>query len=195
VTGPPPTTTLDHMTRFKDFAAACWAAAAAVLLLPGLIAASHWDAPFSWWHNNISDLGETRAPWHLYANASFIATGVLVAIGTIAHTRGPARMLLLAGSFGYLLAGFFPADTHENPHVLGAFLVMGVGNAGLLLVSRPFGAAAAIGTVAFFALDAPIMERVAVYPLLLWAGWAGVSILARVPLPEWSSLSPPRRSR
>lgn len=183
------------MTRFGAVAAACWGSAGAVLLLPGIIAAAHWDTPFTWWDNNISDLGEVRAPWHVYANASFALTGLLLGAGTLAHTRGLSRCLLLAGSFGYLLAGFFPADTHENPHVLGAFLIMGAGNLGLLLVSRPLGIVAAIGTVGFFALEAPVLERVAVFPLLLWAGANGVTILTRVPLGEWSSLSPPRRSR
>jgi hypothetical membrane protein len=182
------------MTRFQTFAAACWGSAGAVLLLPGFIAAAHWDTSFTWWDNNISDLGEVRAPWHMYANASFVLTGLLLAIGTIAHARGVSRVLLLAGSLGYLLAGFYPADTHENPHVLGAFLIMGGGNIGLLLVSRPFGLAAIIGTVGFLALDAPILERVAAFPLLVWAGATGLSILTRVPLAEWSSLSLPRRS-
>src|SRR5204863_9988502 len=108
------------MTRFKSFAAACWASAGAVLLLPGLIAAAHWDSPYpgpySWWDNNISDLGEVRAPWHLFADASFAATGVLLAVGALAHSRGLARVLLIAGSIGYLLAGLCPADVMENPH-------------------------------------------------------------------------------
>jgi hypothetical membrane protein len=183
------------MTRFGAVAAACWASAGLVLLLPGIIAAAHWDTPFTWWDNNISDLGEARAPWHIYANASFVLTGVLLGVGTVAHTRGLSRGLLLAGSFGYLLAGVFPADTDESPHVLGALLIMGAGNLGLLLASRRLGVVAAIGTVGFLALQAPILERVAVFPLLLWAGACGVTILTRIPSDEWSSLSPPRRSR
>lgn len=150
-----------------------------VLLLPGIIAAAHWDSPFSWWDNNISDLGEVRAPWHVYANASFVLTGVLLGIGVVGHTRGAARVLLLAGSAGYLLAGFFPADTNENSHVLGAFLIMGAGNLGLLLVSRPLGVVAAVGTAGFLVLEAPLLERVAVFPLLLWAGATGITILTR----------------
>lgn len=175
------------MTRFKTFAAACWGSAGAALVIPGFIAQTRWVAPFSWWDNNISDLGETSAPWYMYANASFALTGALLAVGIVAHTRGVARVLLLAGSAGYPLAGLFPADTHENPHVLGAFLIMGAGNLGLLLAARMPGIVAFAGTAGFFALDAPILERVAVFPLLAWAGVTGVELLRRVPLAKWSS--------
>src|SRR5918997_134517 len=93
--GRPP---LDHMSRFKTFAAACWASAGAALVIPGFVAQARWEAPFSWWDNNISELGEVSAPWHVYANASFVVTGVLLAVGVLAFTRGVARLLLLAGS-------------------------------------------------------------------------------------------------
>jgi hypothetical protein len=33
---------------------------------------------------------------------------------------------------GYALAGAFPADVDENTHFLGALLIMGIGNIGLL---------------------------------------------------------------
>ena len=175
------------MSRFNAFAAACWGTAGPALVVPGLVAARQWDAPFSWWHNNISDLGEVGAPWHMYANASFVLTGALLAFGILALTHGLARVLLLLGAAGYALAGFFPADTHENPHVLGAFLIMGAGNLGLLLIARLPGVVAIIGTVGFFVLDAPILERVAVFPLLAWAGVCGVERLRRVPWGQWSS--------
>jgi hypothetical membrane protein len=169
------------MSRLQVFAAACWGSAGPALVVPGLVAAARWDAPFSWWRNNISDLGEAGAPWHLYANLSLVLTGALLAVGALGLTRGVARLLLLLGSAGYLMAGFFPADTHEDPHMLGALLIMGAGNLGLLLIARLPGVVAIVGTVGFFALDAPILERVAVFPLLAWAGVSGVELLRRTP--------------
>lgn len=115
---------------------------------------SAWARPYSWARNNISDLGNAHcalqsdpepryvcSPEHAAMNASFIALGTLLVVG-IALTgalwrRGSAstvtRFLLAGAGVGFVLAGLAPADVHENQHVLGALLIMGTGNIGLLL--------------------------------------------------------------
>ncbi|QLQ36041.1 hypothetical protein [Micromonospora robiginosa] len=108
-----------------------------------------------------------------------------------------ARACTLAAAGGYVLAGVHPADVDENRHVLGAVLVLVVGNVGLLAgarAARPaelddlrragllLGAAGLAGTALFLArVDVGIgvggMERVAVVPLFCWVSWAGLRVL------------------
>ncbi|WP_166020389.1 DUF998 domain-containing protein [Streptomyces chilikensis] len=146
------------------------------------------------------------SPEHTLMNGSFVVLGVLFLAGAVLTgtlwRRGPAgaaaRAALGAAATGFALAGLAPADVDAHLHVLGAALAMGVGNIGLLLaaagladrVARPWRwAAAASGTVAATACGLLLyrqplglgmggMERVAAYPLLLWAfalGLAGLS--------------------
>ncbi|CAM5602029.1 hypothetical protein SANTM175S_06624 [Streptomyces antimycoticus] len=171
---------------------------------------SAWARPYSWARNNISDLGNAHcalqsdpgpryvcSPEHAAMNASFIALGTLLVVG-IALTgalwrRGSAstvtRFLLAGAGVGFVLAGLAPADVHENQHVLGALLIMGTGNIGLLLagarlaenVSGPLRrlttllgitALTAFGLFLsghYLGLGMGGMERVAAFPLLAWA--------------------------
>lgn len=174
-----------------------------------------WSKPYSWAQNNISDLGNAHcavrqepmpryicSPEHQLMNVSFIALGILLVAG-VALTgslwrRGGipvvARVLLAGAGLGFVLVGLAPADVHENQHVLGALLIMGTGNIGLLLAA--FGLAndapgrlrratgllgiAAITAAGLFlsrhylGLGMGGMERVAVFPLLIWALAVGV---------------------
>ncbi|MEU3075080.1 DUF998 domain-containing protein [Streptomyces laurentii] len=180
------------------------------------IAESAWTTPYSWAHNNISDLGnavcalrsepEPRyicSPEHGLMNGSFIALGVLFLLGVVLTggalwRRGPAAMaarVLLAGAgAGFALAGLAPADVNENTHVLGALLIMLLGNAGLVLTGfvlvrgvpatlRWGGVVWGVVAIAAFGLFLSRtylglgmggMERVAALPLLAWVLSVGV---------------------
>lgn len=196
--------------------ALCWAAAAPIFLVVSLVTGLRWREPtYSWALHNISDLGNAHcgvwdttrpryvcSPWHPLMNAAMLTTGVLLAAGLLLTWRllgrggvvRSAQMLLLVATGGYALAALYPADVDENLHVLGAFLIMGLGNVGLLLAGfapgtttlgrwRPLtltaGLIALVGTVLFFAqqgvgIGVGGMERVAVLPFPLWACCLGV---------------------
>ncbi|MER5549934.1 DUF998 domain-containing protein [Streptomyces sp. NPDC002589] len=184
------------------------------------IVESAWARPYSWARNNISDLGNAHcamqqepepryvcSPEHGLMNVSFVALGTLLVVG--AALTGPmwrrgvtatvARILLAGAGLGFVLAGLAPADVNENQHVLGALLIMGTGNIGLLLagvglsnaVPGPLRwATSLLGVTAFTALGLFFshhylelgmggMERVAAFPLLMWTLAAGARGLFR----------------
>ncbi|MFI0811857.1 DUF998 domain-containing protein [Streptomyces echinatus] len=173
------------------------------------IVESAWARPYSWARNNISDLGNAHcamqqepepryicSPEHGLMNISFIALGTLLVVG--AALTGPmwrrgaiaaiARFLLAGAGLGFALAGLAPADVHENQHILGALLIMGTGNIGLLLAGAGLSirvpgplrwATSLLGITAVMALGLFFshhylglgmggMERVAALPLLVW---------------------------
>ncbi|MEU3874247.1 MULTISPECIES: DUF998 domain-containing protein [Streptomyces] len=181
----------------------------------GIVQAA-WAEPYSWARNNISDLGNAHcalqpdptpryicSPEHALMNTSFITLGALVAAGALLTgplwrknaTARTARCLLAAGGAGFVLAGLAPADVNENQHALGALLVMGAGNIGLLLAGsglshtvppllrRTTGllGAAAIAAFGLFLSEHYLglgmggMERLAAFPLLLWTLTAGTT--------------------
>ena len=195
--------------RFPRLGALCWIAAAPLFLIVQLVTGLRWRQPsFSWSANNISDLGNltcrvwdtTRpryvcSPWHDVMNAGMVLTAVLLLAGlalvwpTLGDGRAvrAGRRMVLLGAVGFGMVGLFPADTHENLHMLAAVLIFAVGNAGVLLVgwdrlrvfSVTIGLIGLIGVVLFFMQEGLFlgvggMERVAVFPLPVWAAFAGV---------------------
>ncbi|PWR09106.1 DUF998 domain-containing protein [Micromonospora acroterricola] len=211
-----------NLNRTGRLGALCWVVAAPIFLVASLVTGLRWRQPtYSWATNNISDLGNVHcgiwdtsrpryvcSPWHPLMNAAVLTTAVLLAAGLLLTWRlvgrgavvRSAQTLLLLAAGGYALAAVHPADVDENLHVLGAFLIMGVGNLGLLLaglapgstllgrwrrLTLAAGLTALAGTVLFFAQEgAGIgvggMERVAVLPFPLWACCLGV-LLAEAP--------------
>lgn len=148
------------------------------------------------------------SPQHDLMNVSFIVLGVLLVVGAaltggVLWRRGSAaataRLLSAGAGVGFVLAGLAPADVNENQHVLGAFLIMAAGNIGLVLAG--FGLAehvpgplrwgtSLLGITAitafglflshhYLGLGMGGMERVAAFPLLLWALAVGVRGLVR----------------
>ncbi|MEV4386017.1 DUF998 domain-containing protein [Micromonospora sp. NPDC049580] len=202
--------------------ALCWVIAAPVFLVASLVTGLRWREPaYSWASHNISDLGNVHcgiwdttrpryvcSPWHPLMNAATLATAVLLAAGLLLTWRllgrgavvRSAQTLLLLAAGGYALAARYPADVDENLHVLGAFLIMGLGNVGLLLagfaphttvlgrwraLTLAAGLTALAGTVLFFAqqgfgIGVGGMERVAVLPFPVWACCLG-ALLAETP--------------
>jgi hypothetical membrane protein len=197
-----------------------WVAGVAQFFVCHGLAESAWARPYSWARNNISDLGNVRCAWqpdpepryvcsprHALTNTSFVALGLLLVAGVAltgalwrrGGTAVLCRLLLAGAGTGFVLAGLAPADVHENRHVLGALLIMGTGNMGLL----PAGPALAdgvprllrwgstvLGGVALVAFGLFLshhylglgmggMERVAAFPLLVWTAAAGLQGLVR----------------
>jgi hypothetical membrane protein len=114
-----------------------------------------------------------------------------------------AMALLLFAAIGYGLVGAFPADVDENQHFLGALLVLVVGNVGLLVAAFAargrarawtlVAAGVAIGAALLFfdqhsmGIGLGAMERLAVFPLPIWACCAGTGLLTA----HLAALSPP----
>ncbi|QKV90870.1 DUF998 domain-containing protein [Streptomyces sp. NA02950] len=198
--------------------AAAWILNAAQFLVVQLIVGSRWRTPYSWKRNNISDLGnvhcrmwdESRpryvcSPLHTLMNTSFVAQGVLLFTGVLltgfAWGRGAmawtARILCVISAGGWVLVGMVPADVNEDLHVLGALLIMGLGNIGLLcagcvredsvlgrLRAMTLGIAvtAMLGAWMFFAQHGPGiglggMERVAAFAPQVWTLVMALAVL------------------
>ncbi|MFI8307447.1 hypothetical protein ACIF80_29250 [Streptomyces sp. NPDC085927] len=109
-----------------------------------------------------------------------------------------AWVLLASGGAGFVLIGLAPTDVHKGLHVVGAALIMGTANFGLVLAG--FGPAdrvpgplrrvtGLLGVVALLAFGLFLsghylglgmggMERVAAYPFLFWVAVLGVRGLA-----------------
>jgi len=148
---------------------------------------------------------EVCSPWHVAMNGAMIATGVLLVVGVLlswtALGRGlatrVAQLLTLAGAGGYIMAGAHPADVDEDQHFLAGLLIFVLGNVGLLVASLArrgttlgdlsgfsclLGVAGLGGTALFFVqVDLGFgvggMQRVAVYPLLIWSVVVGLRLL------------------
>ncbi|CCH22029.1 DUF998 domain-containing protein [Micromonospora lupini] len=211
-----------NLNRTGRVGALCWVAAVPIFLVASLVTGLRWrDPAYSWAIHNISDLGNAHcgiwdttrpryvcSPWHPLMNAAMLATAVLLAAGLLLTWRllgrgivvRSAQTLLLLAAGGYALAALNPADVDENRHVLGAFLIMGVGNVGLLIagfapnttvlggwrgLTLAAGLTALAGTVLFFAqqglgIGVGGMERVAVLPFPVWACCLG-ALLTETP--------------
>ena len=200
-----------NLNRTGRVGALCWLAAAPIFLVASLITGLRWREPdLQLGHPQhqrprqrpLRRLGHhppplrllTVAPTDEHRDTGHRRTARRRAPADLADPRprpggalGPDTPA--AGHRRYALAAVYPADVDENLHVLGAFLIMGMGNIGLLLAGcAPHGTAlgrwrrltltagliALAGTVLFFAqqglgIGVGGMERVAVLPFPLWA--------------------------
>ncbi|MGW1197657.1 DUF998 domain-containing protein [Streptomyces sp. NPDC002536] len=197
-----------------------WVVGVVQFFVMHVIVESAWARPYSWAANNISDLGNAHcavqpdptpryicSPEHALMNGSFIALGTLLVVGAAltgalwrrGAVAATARVLVAGAGAGFVLAGLAPSDVDENQHVLGALLIMGTGNIGLLLAGAGLAddvprslrrATLLLGVVAIAAFGCFLsehylglgmggMERVAVFPLLVWALAVGVRGLRR----------------
>ncbi|MBZ6472889.1 DUF998 domain-containing protein [Streptomyces griseocarneus] len=216
--------------------AVAWIVAATQFLVVQLVVESGWRTPYSWAANNISDLGNVLcgtwddsrpryvcSPLHDAMNASFVVHGVLLLAGTLlagaCWGRGgaatTARTLMAVNAGGWVLVGLVPADVDENLHVLGALLIMGLGNAGLLCtgfapreslfgrlraVSLVLAAAAVAAAGMFFAQVDPGtglggMERVAAFAMDVWALVMACAVLRAAHRPDAVAPAAAVRSR
>ena len=136
--------------------ALCWILGA--LTFPAqILAALHWPQPYSWSSNLISDLGVTVcgtfnagtgvermicSPWHLLANASTVANGLLITAGAVLlwsvwprRRQGQWAMGLLAAG-GLLVAGvgLLPWNLYPAAHEAVALLQAVCQWAGMILL-------------------------------------------------------------
>jgi hypothetical membrane protein len=189
-----------------------------------IIVQAAWTTPFSLTANYISDLGNTTcgpypvdsnmyvcSPLHAVMNASFIALGVIILLGTALVYRafpiGRARtiglvLLTLAGP-GPILVGLFPENVNITPHAIGAAAHFVSGNLGIAVLGIAIAAthrqkllaifsiiAGSVGVIAtalfisghYLGMGIGGMERIAAYPLPLWLMVMGVALLQQVPV-------------
>jgi hypothetical membrane protein len=146
------------------------------------------------------------SPWHALMNASIMLNGGLIPVGAwLVHRALPqcremriALFMIALTAPGHFMVGLWPSDTGPTMHLLGAGSILALGNPGMLvaawalwgerrgmaIMSLALGAAGVVGTLLFLAgvpagLGLGGMERVAFYPLTLWCGAMGVSLLRR----------------
>jgi len=180
-----------------------WVLALVVLLIAHVVVESAWDPPYSWLHNNISDLGNVHcgawgdnrryvcSPRHGWMNAAFVVIGLLLVTGVVLLRRSTGRVaavLLGFAGLGWVWVGLMPADVNEGLHLLAVLPIFLGGNIALLLTRRR-GAmiAGALGLLAmvlhlsghYAGLGMGGTERVAAFVLPLWAAATGALTLAR----------------
>jgi len=178
------------------------------------VAAAGWRSPaYDFATNYISDLGVTTAPRHAVMNTSFVLLGVLNATGSVllrgrlrpGRLRQAAVALMVTSGIGDVLVGLFPGSVESQatgtnlPHVVGAVLAIGAGNAGILaagLALRPThrrlavysmaSGAFGLGAFALFGLGVDLglgigtVERLAADPVVIWMMLVGsLSLLRR----------------
>ncbi len=177
-----------------------------------IIVAQEWQTPYSILLNPISDLGNTVcgpyferyvcSPQHSLMNASFIALGLTMMIGSLLiyqefkETTGSAIGFGFMGiaAFGTVLVGLFPENSNSTLHYIGALLPFLIGNIGLIVLSFVLevprwlkdltlylGVLALVGLVLFTAhiylgLGSGGTERLAAYPQTIWLIIFGIYI-------------------
>ncbi len=114
--------------------------------------AMFWPTHYSVFNNTISDLGNSAcgiysgryvcSPLHTWMNLSFIVLGITMAAGStliyqeFKKTRASwvgFSFMALAG-IGTILVGLFPENSVSALHGLGAALIFGIGNVGLVVL-------------------------------------------------------------
>lgn len=153
------------------------------------------------------EIVEICSPRHGLVNASFVVAGLQLAGGALLTWRDRpagragtgAKVGLVVGGLGWSLAGLAPENESMLVHSIGALLLLAGGNLGMLTLGAaarrgpggpvrgtPALLAGAVGTAAtvlyvsgqFLGLGAGSMERLAVYPLIVWAAGTGAGRLA-----------------
>lgn len=205
---------------------ACWIATLE-FLVGQAIAQAAWTTPYSLVDDAVSDLGNTTcgewppagtaaklfkgigthyyvcSPLHTVMNASFIVTGVLVALG-VYFTRGawPQRRLtgwgltfLALAGLGKIVVGLDPENVRPLLHTLGA-LNIPCANIGIVLLGlgvwrtrRAVGVFSVVlggvGFLAFLILLAisasghgfGVAERIADYTIIVWLVTVGIGLV------------------
>ena len=150
------------------------------------------------------------SPWHALMNASILANGVLIPSGAVLTRRlwpacremTVALAMIALTAPGHLMVGVFPSDTGTLGHMVGAGSILALGNPGMVVAgwaawgerrwqavaSMVLGATGIAGTILFlYMIDLGLglggMERVAFYPLTIWCGLMGWSMLRVPPVP------------
>lgn len=150
--------------------------------------------------------GWVCSPWHVLAGASWTVAGLCLAGGAVlirpwfpaTRTARVGLALYVVAGLGLVVVGLCPEDTATVPHFVGALLAIVGGEAAMLLTGLGLagtvrwrllgriGVVAAVVAVLGFVLmvvqvGGPelfgLWERVAAFPILLWAIACGVMAL------------------
>ncbi|MFP3266207.1 MAG: DUF998 domain-containing protein [Thermoproteus sp.] len=163
---------------------------------------AQWLYPnYNVWTNYISDLGNRSLAGPLIStlfNASAAALGVLVmassyGVGRLTTRRAASTVLLGLSGLGALGVGLFPEGSPYGLHTvsaLTAFLFGGLAVAALGVYTAvpkalrwlgvAFGAISLASLAAYIALgEPPIVERLVVYPILIYAALYGIYVAAK----------------
>jgi hypothetical membrane protein len=224
-TAPPATAgpTIRSVTRFPAtvgkqvvFGAACWTLSVAFFVSQPIVQAAT-TRPYSISGNLISDLGITAcgpfanggyhvdvcSPLHSVMNVTFVAVGLLQAVGAIATLRAwpmpraaPGLILLVLAGAALAIAGLAPENVNLSLHTTAAgfgidflnaaVIVLGVALLGpapvLGVITLLVGIFGVVGTIIFRASLAGIpigtAERLAVYPSVAMVVVLGVYLLS-----------------
>lgn len=180
------------MTKTR-WGALCWVLCA-VTIVPQILAALQWPQAYSWSANLISDLGVTAcgtynvgtdveraicSPWHLAANASTVANGLLTGAGAVLLfsvwpklRQGQwAMALLVIGGVLVALVGLLPWDLYPAAHEVVALVQPFFQWAGMILLLLAVRGSARFSGIAVVSL-AGVAVSVAGFALFL-SGVAG----------------------
>lgn len=131
-----------------------WLLSIQYFIVQALVARAWRKPSYSWSTNTISDLGNTScktygghlicSPLYTLMNASFIALGLTMIIGSVliyylkktnSLLNVALAMMSLAG-IGTMLVGFFPENRNATIHTFGASFPFLLGNISLLLFAK-----------------------------------------------------------
>jgi hypothetical membrane protein len=156
-----------HNTVIARLGIVAWLGGFILFFAAQFVVGAAWsDPPYSWSHNNVSDLGNVYCqPWeengnsaqyvcsplHALMNIAFVLEGLCVIAGVLmiralwrrSWLSRIAQAFLIIAGLGLIAAGLAPADVNENAHVvLGALPIALFGNTGLILTGRGVSASA-----------------------------------------------------
>ncbi|MEU3643956.1 DUF998 domain-containing protein [Lentzea sp. NPDC034063] len=148
------------------------------------------------------------SPWHVVSGVSWTLAGLCLAAGALlvrplfpdVRTARAGLVLLVVTGLALAVVGLNPEDTSRTLHVAGAVVAIPVGEVAMLLtglalagttrwrlLGRIGAGAAIVAAVALVLLFAQVggpalfglWERIAAFPVLLWAVACGVALPAR----------------
>ncbi|WP_219470177.1 DUF998 domain-containing protein [Nonomuraea rhizosphaerae] len=196
-------------------AGAAWLACAQIFVVEA-VAGARWAGSEPVMERYLSDLGNTAcgpricSPAHTLMNLSFAALGLLLIAGLLAGAPGrggrAGRTMVALGGLGWIMVGLGPENKNMPLHLAGAVLVFLCGNLGMIVYGLSLRAqdprraawsllTGAVGAAAtglflggqFFGLGLGGMERLAVYPIAVWAAALGAADL----MPRGNAHPPP----
>ncbi|MGI5500351.1 carboxylesterase family protein [Lentzea sp. CA-135723] len=159
------------------------------------------------------------SPWHVVSGVSWTLAGLCLTAGALlvrplfpdVRTARVGLTLFAVSGLGIAVVGLSPEDTAKVPHFLGAVVAIVVGEAAMLLTGfalagtdrwRRLGRGGVVGAivamVAFVLMISQVggpglfglWERIAAFPVLLWAVVCGAAVLTRpserrILVPRW----------